>query len=92
MEENYIIPRNLDELEYGTDKIEIHEDAIQQGQKILLVDDLIATGGTASAAQNLIRKIGGNLVETAFIVELPDLRGREKLSGNIFSSVSFAGE
>lgn len=67
------------ELEYGTDEIEIHEDAITKGQKVLLVDDLLATGGTASAAARLIRKVGGEVVEAAFVVELIDLKGADKL-------------
>lgn len=81
------------ELEYGKDSVEIHKDAIQPGEKVLVVDDLIATGGTAKAACNLIEKIGGNIEEAAFIIELPELKGREKLSKwNIFSVVSFEGE
>lgn len=68
------------ELEYGTDKIEIHADAIENGARVLFVDDLLATGGTARAACNLIKKAGGQLVGAAFLIELPELRGREKLS------------
>ena len=80
-------------LEYGTDKIEIHKDAIDKGDNVLIVDDLIATAGTASAARNLIKKLGGKLVECAFIVELVDLKGRDKLKGeNIYSIVEFEGE
>ena len=80
-------------LEYGKDKIEIHKDAIDKGDNVLIVDDLIATAGTASAARNLIKKLGGKLVECAFIVELVDLRGRDKLKGeNIYSVVEFEGE
>jgi adenine phosphoribosyltransferase len=79
-------------LEYGTDKIEIHKDAISKGDKIIIVDDLIATAGTASAARNLVKKLGGELVECAFIVELIDLKGRDKLKGeNIYSVVEFEG-
>ena len=63
------------ELEYGTDTIEIHKDAINQGQKVLIIDDLIATGGTALAAAKLVEKLGGQVVELAFIVDLPDLGG-----------------
>ncbi|MBP3821579.1 adenine phosphoribosyltransferase [bacterium] len=66
-------------LEYGTDTIEIHADAIEKGANVLVVDDLLATGGTAFAACNLVKKIGGNLVGTAFLIELKDLHGREKL-------------
>jgi len=80
-------------LEYGTDTIEIHKDAIDKGDRVLIVDDLIATAGTASAARNLVKKLGGNLVECAFIVELVDLRGRDKLKGeHIYSVVEFEGE
>lgn len=67
------------ELEYGIDTIEVHTDAIAKGDKVLLVDDLIATGGTALGALNLIEKSGGQLVEACFIVDLPDLGGSEKL-------------
>ena len=67
------------ELEYGTDTIEIHADAIEQGANVLVVDDLLATGGTAKAACNLVRKAGGNLIGAAFLIELADLNGREKL-------------
>jgi adenine phosphoribosyltransferase len=66
-------------LEYGTDTLEIHEDAIEKGQKVLLVDDLLATGGTASAGCELIRKCGGEIVGVSFAVELKDLRGRDRL-------------
>jgi adenine phosphoribosyltransferase len=80
-------------LEYGTDKIEIHRDAIKKGERIVIVDDLIATAGTASAARNLVKKLGGTLVECAFIVELVDLKGRAKLKGEkIYSIVEFEGE
>ncbi|UCH72152.1 MAG: adenine phosphoribosyltransferase [Thermoplasmatales archaeon] len=79
-------------LEYGIDKIEVHRDAINKGDKILIVDDLIATAGTASAARNLVKKLGGKIVECAFIVELIDLRGRDKLKGeNVYSVVEFEG-
>jgi len=80
-------------LEYGTDKIEIHKDAIQKGDKVLLIDDLLATGGTMAAARNLVKKLGAEIVEVAFVVELVDLKGREKLKGeSIFSIVKFEGE
>jgi len=81
------------QLEYGSDSIEIHKDAISPGQRVLLIDDLIATGGSAQAACNLIENLGGNIIEAAFIVELPDLKGREKLSKwSVFSIVKFEGE
>src|SRR6478672_11818472 len=66
-------------LEYGVDTIEIHADAIRQGDKVLLVDDLIATGGTATAAIDLLRKSGGEVVAAAFVIDLPDLGGARKL-------------
>ena len=67
------------DLEYGTDRVEIHTDAIATGDAILLVDDLIATGGTAEAAIKLIREAGGTVVGSAFVVELPDLGGRKRI-------------
>ena len=67
------------DLEYGTDKIEIHQDAIPKGANVLIVDDLLATGGTAEAACKLIQKTGANLVGIAFLIELEALKGREKL-------------
>ena len=79
-------------LEYGKDKIEIHKDAISKGDRVLIVDDLLATGGTINAARNLVKKLEGKIVECAFVVELPDLKGREKIKGeNIFSIVKFKG-
>jgi len=67
------------DLEYGTDTLEIHEDAVRHGQRVLLVDDLLATGGTAAAATTLIRQLGGHVAAAAFIVELTFLSGRKKL-------------
>lgn len=66
-------------LEYGVDTVEIHADAIGKGDRILLIDDLIATGGTASAAIDLIEETGGEMVAAAFVVDLPDLGGSQKL-------------
>ena len=82
-------------LEYGTDTIEIHKDAINPGQKVLIVDDLIATGGTALAAVKLVKKLQGEVVEAAFIVDLPDLGGRKKLEQagvSVYTQTSFEGE
>lgn len=80
-------------LEYGTDTVEMHEDGIKKGEKVLIVDDLIATGGTVSAAVQLVEALGGEVVECAFIVELPDLKGREKISKyNIFALTEFEGD
>jgi adenine phosphoribosyltransferase len=83
------------DLEYGKDKIEVHKDAIQKGQKVLIVDDLCATGGTALAACNLIKKLGGEIVECSFIVDLPELGGKKKLENagfKVFNLVEFEGE
>jgi adenine phosphoribosyltransferase len=66
-------------LEYGEAIVEIHDDAIQPGEKILVVDDLLATGGTAEAGIKLIERLGGEIISTAFIIDLPDLGGRKKL-------------
>ena len=70
-------------LEYGTDKIEIHADALEKGANVLIVDDLLATGGTAEAACKLINKAGGNLVGLAFLIELEGLNGREKFDKDL---------
>ncbi|MGV8151974.1 MAG: adenine phosphoribosyltransferase [Candidatus Nanoarchaeia archaeon] len=80
------------DLEYGKDRIEIHKDSIKPMQKVLIMDDLIATGGTVKAACSLVEKIGGNIVECAFVIELPELKGREKLNKPYFSIVKFEGE
>jgi adenine phosphoribosyltransferase len=66
-------------LEYGEAEMELHIDAIKEGEKIVLIDDLLATGGTSASAASLIRKVGGNLVEAIFLIELEFLNGREKL-------------
>jgi len=81
------------ELEYGTDTIEIHKDAISKGDRILLHDDLLATGGTAKAACELIEKIGGTVVETLFIIELSFLGGRKKLKNyKVDSLINYSTE
>ena len=69
------------DLEYGTNTLCIHEDAIKKGQKVVIIDDLLATGGTVEAAVKLIEKLGGTVVGLAFLMELDDLNGREKLKG-----------
>jgi adenine phosphoribosyltransferase len=77
-------------LEYGTDTLEIHEDAVTQGQRVLLCDDLLATGGTAAAAVELIRSLGGTVDGAAFAVELSFLHGRSKLPGlEVFSLMQY---
>jgi len=74
-------------LEYGTDSIEIHIDAIRSGQRVLVVDDVLATGGTAKAAASLVKGLGGALYGMAFLIELDFLNGREKLAGEQVTSV-----
>jgi adenine phosphoribosyltransferase len=82
--------RETYELEYGTDALEIHEDAFSRGQRVLLIDDLLATGGTAVAAGNLIERAGGTVVEVACIIELTFLKGRQRLNNReVFSLVAF---
>ncbi len=81
-------------LEYGVDTIEIHADAIQEGARVLLVDDLIATGGTAEAAIQLIRRSGGTIVAAAFVIDLPDLGGAARIARrdvDVHTLVSFEG-
>jgi len=81
------------ELEYGTDAIEMHRDAIGQGQRVLIVDDLLATGGTAAAAVELVSGLGGEIVAIAFLIDLAFLRGRDKLAGyEVFSLIEYDSE
>jgi len=83
------------ELEYGTDEVEIHTDAIQPGERVLIVDDLIATGGTAKAAIRLIRMAGGEVAGCSFVIDLPDLGGAKKIAAmgvNVTHLVEFEGE
>ena len=75
-------------LEYGTDTIEMHEDAVKAGDKVLIIDDLLATGGTAVAACNLIKKVGAEPVAVSFIIELDPLKGREKIESTGVKVVS----
>ena len=78
-------------LEYGTDALEIHEDAVTPGQRVVIVDDVIATGGTAKATASLVRRLGGVVHALAFLVELEFLNGREKLAGeNIHTVIRYA--
>jgi adenine phosphoribosyltransferase len=78
------------ETEYSKEAIEIHKDAIEPGQRVLIVDDLMATGGSGAAIKDLVEQLGGNVVELAFIIELSSLKGREKLNGyNVFSMITF---
>jgi len=83
------------ELEYGSDRIEVHNDAIEKGEKILIVDDLIATGGTVEAAVRLVEKMQGDIVECCFIIDLPDIGGRTRLENmgqSVFTLCEFEGE
>lgn len=78
------------DLEYGTDSLEMHDDAIEPGQKVLIVDDLLATGGTARATVDLVRKTGGAVYGLAFLIELVQLDGRSKLAGeNLFAVLKY---
>ncbi|HXZ05742.1 MAG TPA: adenine phosphoribosyltransferase [Ktedonobacteraceae bacterium] len=78
------------ELEYGTNIVEIHTDAIKPGQRVLIVDDLLATGGTVSATMELVEKLGGHIAGIAFLVELAFLRGREQLKGHdVFALIKY---
>ena len=80
-------------LEYGESMVEIHEDAIEKGERVIIVDDLIATGGTVKATIDLVEKLGGEVVECAFVIDLPDLKGREKIRDyKMFALMEFEGE
>jgi adenine phosphoribosyltransferase len=82
-------------LEYGTDVVEVHVDAVKKGDRVLIIDDLLATGGTAIACAKLIEKLGGQVVELAFIVELPDVGGHKRIEEagyRQFSLVQFEGD
>ncbi|MFQ5626481.1 MAG: adenine phosphoribosyltransferase [Methyloligellaceae bacterium] len=83
------------ELEYGLDVIEIHEDGLTSGERVLLVDDLIATGGTAEAAVKLLRKLEAEIVGAAFVIDLPDIKGRERVEAlgvDCHTLIEFEGE
>ena len=81
------------ELEYGTDKLEIHADAVKPGQRVLLVDDLLATGGTMRACCRMVKQLGGEIVGISFLIELAFLGGRTKLGGyNIHTVISYDSE
>lgn len=83
------------ELEYGVDRVEMHVDAVTRGERVLLVDDLVATGGTAEAACTLLQKAGAEVVECCFVVDLPDLGGRKRLERRgvaVYALCEFEGE
>ena len=79
-------------LEYGSDRVEVHQDAIPVGSRVLMVDDLLATGGTMGVSSRLIEQVGGIIVGYAYLIELVDLKGRKHLDKPIFSLVTFEGE
>ncbi len=82
--------RAVYQLEYGTDTLEIHEDALEPGTRVLIADDVLATGGTVGAAIDLVNKLGGKIVEIAFLLELTFLKGREKLADYpVFSLIQY---
>jgi adenine phosphoribosyltransferase len=82
--------KEIYDLEYGKDALEIHEDAVRSGQRVLIVDDVLATGGTASAAAQLVKKLGGELHGLAFLIELLFLNGKSKLAGEqVFSVLQY---
>lgn len=78
------------ELEYGKDSLEIHKDAIKKGERVVIFDDVLATGGTAKATGNLVKRLGGKVVEYDFLIELTPLKGKDKLKGaQVFSLIEF---
>ena len=80
-------------LEYGSGTLEIHKDSLDSGDRVVIVDDLIATGGTAGATASIVTQLGAQIVECAFLIELPDLKGREQLKGfDVFAMMEFEGE
>lgn len=83
------------DLEYGTDTLEIHKDALKQGDKVVIIDDLLATGGTMNATINLIKKVGAEIIECAVIVDLPDVGGNKKIKDKgvvVYAQTEFEGE
>ena len=76
------------QLEYGTDKLEIHRDAIHPAERILVIDDVLATGGTAAATCRLVETLGGKVVGLGFLIELEELGGRERLAGHLVESLA----
>ena len=81
-------------LEYGVDEMEMHTDAVQPGEKVILIDDLIATGGTAEGATKLLKQMGADIIAACFVIDLPDLGGRRKLEAlgvNVRTLIAFEG-
>jgi len=88
----WAVAREEYQLEYGTDKLEIHRDALHPGERVLIIDDVLATGGTARAAARLVEALSGIVVGLGFVIELADLRGRATLGGHVVESlVSYGG-
>jgi adenine phosphoribosyltransferase len=84
--------KEIYDLEYGKDALEIHADAVERGQRVLIVDDVLATGGTAAAAAELVRRVGGELHGLAFLIELVFLNGKDKLTGEqVYSVLQYEG-
>jgi len=84
------VVKEIYELEYGKDALEVHTDAIQKGQRVLIVDDVLATGGTAAATTRLVKQLGGELQGLAFLIELTFLNGKSKLTGeNVYSVLQY---
>lgn len=80
-------------LEYGSGTLEIHKDGLDEGERVVIIDDLIATGGTAGATVKIVKKLGAEIIECAFLIELPDLKGRDQLKGvEVFAMMEFEGE
>ena len=86
------LPRKVEKarysLEYGKDSLEIETESLQPGNRVLIIDDVLATGGTAKAAVELVEKLGGHVIGVAFLIELPFLNGREKVARPVFSLIS----
>ncbi|MFT5698917.1 MAG: adenine phosphoribosyltransferase [Desulforhopalus sp.] len=81
------------DLEYGSGTLEIHKDSLKAGERVVIIDDLIATGGTAGATVNIVKQLGAEIVECAFLIELPELKGREQINGcDVFAMMDFEGE
>lgn len=86
----YATAKQVYDLEYGTDSLEVHEDVIKKGNRVLVVDDVLATGGTAAAKASLVEKMGGEVIGPAFLIELSFLNGRDKLQGyDILSLIKY---
>jgi adenine phosphoribosyltransferase len=83
----WAVVREEYQLEYGSDKLEMHRDAIHPGERILVIDDVLATGGTAAATCRLVEELGGVVVGLGFLIEIPELQGRDRLGGRVIESL-----